>query len=128
MRAYVRTWVSRITTQRAQQLEEGKAGSLHPAMVKVLTTEATRERTEVILHLMGPAGMLHADDGYRFERPTTAGMRGDDPREHFLRARAGTIEGGTSEVLRNVLGERVLDLAREARSDLGVPWRDTRRP
>jgi alkylation response protein AidB-like acyl-CoA dehydrogenase len=125
LRSYVRTWVARATTQRAQQLDTAGA-SLHPAIVKIVTTEATKERTEVILGLLGPSGMLYEQGGYDFEQPTTAGMRGDQ-REHFLRARAGTIEGGTSEVLRNILAERVLGLPREPRPDLGVPWRSTRR-
>jgi alkylation response protein AidB-like acyl-CoA dehydrogenase len=95
-------------------------------VVKILTTEATAERTEIVLDCMGPAAMGYADDGYRFEQPTTAGMRGD-ARERFIRARAGTIEGGTSEVLRNVIGDRALGLPREPRADLGVAWRSVPR-
>jgi hypothetical protein len=45
-----------------------------------------------------------------------------DPQHQFLRMQANTIEGGTSNILRNILAEQVLGLPREAAADKGVAW------
>jgi alkylation response protein AidB-like acyl-CoA dehydrogenase len=113
-RMYIETELIRWLAQRASQ--PGPAASV----VKLFGTEHIRRMYEVILSLLGPEAMLWEDDGRG--SPWTRG-----PYVAFLRSRAATIEGGSSEVMRNILGEQVLGLPREPDQFHGRPWRDVPR-
>jgi len=54
-------------------------------------------------------------------RPETA-MGSDTLQKAFLRSRANSMEGGTTEVMKNILGERILGLPGDVRVDREVPW------
>ncbi|HET9077022.1 MAG TPA: acyl-CoA dehydrogenase family protein, partial [Acidimicrobiales bacterium] len=86
---------------------------------KLAYAEINKRIYEFCVDLMGAEGMLY--DSYEMRRPDGAGEGGSAVRM-FLRSRANSIEGGTSEVMRNILGERVLGLPGDVRVDKGVPW------
>ena len=72
------------------------------------------------MDLMGPDAMLYPS-GYTFDRPRSA-MDLSNPQKAFLRVQANSIEGGTTNIMKNILGERVLGLPGEPRPDKGLPW------
>jgi len=68
--------------------------------LKSLWAGVVQNANRLAVQLDGPAGVLLDSDG------SAARMR------RYLRARAHTIEGGTEEVQKSILAERVLDLPR----------------
>jgi alkylation response protein AidB-like acyl-CoA dehydrogenase len=121
MRAWVAAEVQRLTNMRARQLRQAGTPGPEGSVAKLAGAELNKQVYELCVDLMGMEGTLYAND-YEMVRPETAGEARADVRHSFLRARANSIEGGTSEIMRNILGERVLGLPGEPRLDKGVPW------
>jgi len=84
-----------------------------------MSAELNKRVTELTLSLDGAEGMLY--DSFEMKRPTHA-LDVSTPQRAFLRMRANSIEGGTSEIMRNILGERVLGLPGDVRVDKDRPW------
>jgi alkylation response protein AidB-like acyl-CoA dehydrogenase len=117
---WIRAELLRLTNQRAKASSSGGSAGPEGSVGKLASAELGKEIYELALDLLGARGMLH-EPGYPLVRrsghPTALTSR-------FLRSRASTIEGGTSEIMRNILAERVLGLPGDVRVDTDVPWRE----
>ncbi len=132
-RELARLWAEmealRLTTIRAT--ENMKAGVPGPegSTGKLAWADLNKEITSFTVSVLGLEGAT-IPEGYQLE-PTTYDTRQVErvmsPQRQFLRARANSIEAGTSEIMRNILGERVLGLPGEPRVDKDVPWKEVPR-
>ena len=120
-RLWVRAEMQRLTGNRARvSATKGVIGP-ESAIIKLLNSELSQAIYEFCIELLGPEGTLidtYSPDAVDDESGSAAIQR------KYLRSRATTLEGGTSEIMRNVIGERVLKLPQELRADKGIPWRD----
>ena len=126
MESWVRNEVGRLTNWRASDLR--KAGTPGPegSVAKLGSADENKRTSELCVDLLGSDGMLY-ESSYPVVRPTESSLNSHDMRKVFIRMRANSIEGGTSEVMRNIIGERVLGLAGEPRLDKDIAWKDVPR-
>jgi alkylation response protein AidB-like acyl-CoA dehydrogenase len=103
--AYTRAEIMRFAGLRTlsevvTRKEPGPAASIN----KMFWSEYARDIGEWEMNLRGADGMI---------RPDGQGYRVDRFQSEFLGSRSGTIWGGTAQVQRNIVGERVLGLPKE---------------
>ena len=120
---FVRADAARLTGDR-QRVEQGaRPAGPEATLNKLVGAELNQEVYEFCIDMLGPEAALYS--GYDAEPGPTP--EGQDLARKFLRSRANTIEGGTSEVLRNIIGERLLGLPGDIRVDTGKPWKEVPR-
>ncbi len=127
MRLWIEAEALRLTNMRAGA--NRRAGNPGPegSVAKLASAELNQAIFDTAITLKGASGMVNYD--YTFRRPEDLSVTGAESGlgHAFLRVRANSIEGGTSEIMRNILGEQVLGLPGEPRVDKDVAWIDVPR-
>ena len=122
MRLWIESEALRLTNLRASR--NRKAGNPGPegSIAKLMFAEVNKRIYELCIDLLGADGLVGYD--YAMRRSEGLGLVGPpgSARKLFLRSRANSIEGGTSEIQRNILGERILGLPGDVRVDKELPW------
>jgi len=94
-------------------LSRGQEPGPENSIIKLVAGQMMQDIARFALNLEGEAGLLldaaYAPDRARFQ-------------EQLLRSPATRIEGGTDEILRNIIAERVLGLPADIRADKGLPF------
>jgi alkylation response protein AidB-like acyl-CoA dehydrogenase len=118
MQAYIAERVLALSARRFRDLAViGRTTGAEGSITKIAKAKSNQRLQELALALLGADAMAwDAEDAEALEWIT-----------QFLRTRANSIEGGTSEIQRNIVGERILGLPREPDAYKGAPWRDVPR-
>ncbi|MEU6911676.1 acyl-CoA dehydrogenase family protein [Streptomyces olindensis] len=125
LKLWVESEVSRLTAERLrQQLVAGQPGP-EGAGMKLAFARLNQEISGLEVELLGEEGLLY--DDWTMRRPELVDFTGREAGYRYLRSKGNSIEGGTSEVLLNIVAERVLGLPAEPRTDKDVAWKDLAR-
>jgi alkylation response protein AidB-like acyl-CoA dehydrogenase len=125
MRLWSDAEVNRLTNWRASQTRAKGTPGPEGSVGKLAMAGLNQRIMSYVMDLMGPEALLYPA-GYSMERPRTA-MDLSNPQKAFLRVQANSIEGGTTNIMKNILGERVLGLPGEPRLDKDLPWSEVPR-
>ena len=127
----IKLWIEqeavRLTNMRAVENREKGTPGPEGSTSKLYEAEINKASYEFGMDMLGNDGLLFPR-GYALTQPElnfeneTFGFT--DTQSLFLRSRANSIEGGTSEIMRNIIAERVLGLPQDPRADKGVPYKD----
>ncbi len=125
MRLWVEAEVLRLAGERLRQ--QASAGQPGPegAGMKVAFARLAQAVSGFDIELHAESGLRY--DDWTMRRTEVVDLVGREPGYRYLRARGNSIEGGTSEILRNTISERILGLPGEHRVDKDVAWKDLNR-
>ena len=126
MEVYVESEVVRLLMLRAEQNRKRGTPGPESTLGKVAVSPHHQRLFGMCLELLGADGMLI--DHYEMVRPARVsdsilgGPGTANTQKAFLASVGGTIGGGTTEIAKNVIGERVLGLPKEPSLDRDLPW------
>ncbi|MDY6996898.1 MAG: acyl-CoA dehydrogenase family protein [Actinomycetota bacterium] len=123
---WLRAEAQRLTSERSRASATMGGPGPEGSVGKLVGAELNQHIYEFCMDLLGPEGILYGSYAMSRGDQDVEDWRGPI-QQRFLRSRANTIEGGTSEVMRNILAERVLGLPGDLRADAGMPWKEVPR-
>jgi len=116
--AHVLDVVQRGLVQRVSLgMETGALVGQSAAITKLFTATSAERKTTIRLELAGPDALTW---------PVGTETLGRGAGEDFLERQATSLAGGSNEIQRNLIAERVLGMPREWAADRDIPYKDVR--
>jgi alkylation response protein AidB-like acyl-CoA dehydrogenase len=112
--------VLRLTNARAERSRSIGTPGPEGSIGKLFGAEHGKKVANFAETLLGAEGLLHP--GYHGESERTGAVQAA-----FVGSPSGTIAGGSSEIMRNIIGERALGLPGDIRVDRDIPWSEVPR-
>jgi alkylation response protein AidB-like acyl-CoA dehydrogenase len=108
----------RLMGARSAALRQSGTPGPEGSVGKLMAMDLRKRVAEFSFDLLGEDALVYGS----YDRTGGELLRDDDIGPMYLRTRAHSIEGGTTEVMKNILAERVLGMPGEPRVDKDVPW------
>jgi alkylation response protein AidB-like acyl-CoA dehydrogenase len=101
------------------KLEKGERPGPEASVSKLHYSELDKRAQEIIQEILGPYGQQigGGDPSYAFDEADVPYGEADTWAYQYVWSRAGTIYAGSSQIQKNIIGERVLGLPKEIRVD-----------
>jgi alkylation response protein AidB-like acyl-CoA dehydrogenase len=124
--------VNRLTSMRAVAMRAAGAAGPEGSIGKLAGAVLSRRVAAFTVGLLGPEGTLYGS--YEMRQPTY-GLMGPEPEaapdpcpipRRFVASPSASLAGGTDDIQRNIIAERVLGLPRDIAVDRGMPWSQVR--
>ncbi|MDN5751438.1 MAG: acyl-CoA dehydrogenase family protein [Pseudonocardia sp.] len=122
LRFWVEAEAGRLTAERLGQQQAAGLPGPEGSGAKLTHARLNQQISAFELDLLGDEALRYGD--YSARRPVLVAHADSPAGWRYLRAKGNSIEGGTSEIMRNIIAERVLGLPAEARADKDTPWKD----
>jgi alkylation response protein AidB-like acyl-CoA dehydrogenase len=123
-RTYMDNELLRITSQRARAAQKQGNPGPEGSVMKLAQADINKQMWELAMDVLGQDALAF-EAGYELRQSGFESRSLESAAKYmFLRSRANSIEGGTSEIMKNILGERVLGLPGDPRVDKDVAWKD----
>ncbi len=118
MKIWIEAELLRLGGLRAQALRSKGVPGPEGSVLKLLQGRLSQDISEFIVDVMGADGMLCT----KYSEARSEALAEPDAVIAFVASPAATIAGGSNDIQRNIIGDRVLRLPREPGFDPNTPW------